>query len=116
MTDPVQSIRVADALAQRFRALLQSGAATASELELAIGESQQIYPEIWRHLDEARTVLAARGVDVSAYDYLRQHEQGHLGVTGVDVSANLGVSAGILLATGVLMNTTTKSATFNNAG
>lgn len=31
------------------------------------------YPEIWRHLDRARTVLANRGANTAAYDEMRPH-------------------------------------------
>ena len=66
-----------------------TGTTTTSELELAIGEAQQIYPEIWRHLDEARGLLAERGEDVSLFDQLRRHERLELGVTGVDVTEQM---------------------------
>jgi hypothetical protein len=53
-------------------------------LSLRIGEVQQIYPEIWRHLDDARAVLAKRGIDVAAYDQIRAAEGTALGAA-VDV-------------------------------
>jgi hypothetical protein len=31
------------------------------------------YPEIWRHLDRARTVLANRGANTASYDEMRPH-------------------------------------------
>ena len=82
-TDPVQSVRIAMTLTRRFGALLGTGSANTDTLELAIGEAQQLYPEIWRHLDEARAALVARGRDVAAYDDVRRDELGHLGVTDV---------------------------------
>lgn len=50
-----------------------------SELSLRIGEAQQIYPEIWRHLDDARAAIASRGVTVAQYDALRTAEGPGLG-------------------------------------
>lgn len=89
-TDPaIRSVRIASALHQRFGAVMGGNAtqvASASALELRIGEAQQIYPEIWTHLDEGRTVLAARGVDTSAYDAVRATEpKGSLGVKRVEI-------------------------------
>jgi len=39
----------------------------------ALGEANDAYPEIWRHLDRARRVLANRGINTAAYDELRPH-------------------------------------------
>lgn len=89
MTDAaVQSIRIAKTLTDRFLVLMNPGITqldTAS-LELRIGEAQQIYPEIWSHLDGARGVLAGRGVDCSAFDAVRAEEpKGSIGVSRVEV-------------------------------
>lgn len=46
---------------------------------MRIGEAQQIYPEIWQHLDEARKVFADRGTDVSKFDAIRLQEGQGLG-------------------------------------
>ncbi|MBA3499897.1 MAG: hypothetical protein M4D80_28505 [Myxococcota bacterium] len=88
--DPaVRSVRIAVALCERFGELLkgpdkvvarqQHGSLVGvggneEEMSLRIGEVQQIYPEIWRHLDDARTAFAARGVDVAAFDQIRASE------------------------------------------
>ena len=98
--DPaVRSVRIAVTLSERFKELLkgpssvtavkQSGAlfgvsGNEEELSLRIGEVQQIYPEIWRHLDDARKAFADRGIDVSAYDQIRASEGIALGAA-VDV-------------------------------
>jgi len=37
----------------------------------ALAEANDAYPEIWRHLDRARRVLAHRGINTAAYDELR---------------------------------------------
>src|SRR4051812_39386132 len=82
--DPAaRSVRIAVALSERFAELLKgpstvtvrkkSGAmfglsGNQDEMSLRIGEAQQLYPEIWRHLDDARAAFAARGLDVSGYD------------------------------------------------
>lgn len=86
MADPVQSVGVATALARRYRAIAE--AESHAELEVTIGEARQIYPEMWRHLDEARVALGERGVDCSAYDNLRRQE---LGSIGFDVNMVVGV-------------------------
>jgi hypothetical protein len=39
----------------------------------AMTEVHDAYPEIWRHLDRARRVLASRGANTMAYDELRPH-------------------------------------------
>lgn len=38
-----------------------------------ITDVQDTYPEIWTHLDRARTLLANRGANTAAYDELRPH-------------------------------------------
>ncbi|MCX5745256.1 MAG: hypothetical protein NT062_22495 [Proteobacteria bacterium] len=83
---PVRSVRVAMALTERFRELV-SGPATGNpqDMSIRIGEAQQLFPEIWTHLDEARKGFAARGRDCAAYDAIRVHEQGVLGVTNLDL-------------------------------
>src|ERR1044071_1810225 len=61
--DPVvRSIRIAATLNDRFGALLKEAASyqKVAEFELKIGEAQQIYPEIWRHFDEARAPSGRR--------------------------------------------------------
>jgi len=93
--DPaVRSVRVALALCDRFTELLkgpttvraakQRGALVGVSgdqegLSMRIGEAQQIYPEIWQHLDDARKVFAGRGIDVSAFDRIRETEGDGLG-------------------------------------
>lgn len=74
------------ALAERFRDLISGPTeGDPNSMSLRIGEAQQIYPEIWRHLDDARKAYLARGLDVSGYDQVRQYEQGVLGVTNMDL-------------------------------
>jgi hypothetical protein len=89
--DAQRSIRVASAIAERYQAILTSGGSTAgsndSELALRIGEAQQVYPEIWTHLDEARARLADRNpAALAEFDLLRAAEHpAKLGVTDVDI-------------------------------
>jgi hypothetical protein len=97
--DPaVRSIRIATTLNERFRDLMHQrsspGDGTA-ELELRIGEAQQIFPEIWNHLDDARKVIAERGGDTATYDQI-QAAQGpaRLGVTRVEVEDHHSVGLG----------------------
>lgn len=93
--DPsVQSVRVAVALCDRFAEILNGPSEVTARrkegalfgfsgnqdaLSLRIGEAQQIYPEIWRHLDDARAGFAGRGIDVASYDALRADEGQGLG-------------------------------------
>ncbi len=117
-TDPaVRSVRVAAALHDRFRVVMSAPLTQAGgmgALELRIGEAQQLYPEIWGHLDEARATLAARGIETSRYDQVRATEpKGSLGVSRVDVE---GYSTS--LTTGILgiHDEQVKSAQFNIEG
>src|SRR5262245_48760205 len=38
-----------------------------------ITDVHDTYPEIWRHLDRARSLLATRGANTAAYDEMRPH-------------------------------------------
>lgn len=38
-----------------------------------VADVHDVYPEIWRHLDRARRVLASRGANTASYDELRPH-------------------------------------------
>jgi hypothetical protein len=115
--DPaVRSIRVALALNERFGAILKEAASyqKVAEFELKIGEAQQIYPEIWRHLDEARAVLAQRGLVVEPYDALRATERpGQLAVDNIEHTEGINVLA---LAFGQVEYFENKTATFNHEG
>jgi hypothetical protein len=85
MVEPVQAVGVATALVRRYVALSQTTEQT--DVELVIGEARQIYPEMWRHLDEARIALGERGTDCTAYDQLRRHELQSMGVD-VNITVN----------------------------
>lgn len=103
MTPPdpaVRSIRIATTLNERFRDLMHQrsspGDGTA-ELELRIGEAQQIFPEIWNHLDDARKVIAERGGDTAAYDTIKASQgPARLGVTRVEVEDHHSVGLRII--------------------
>lgn len=115
--DPaVRSIRIATTLNERFGAILREANAhqTVAEFELKIGEAQQIYPEIWRHLDEARAALQTRGIQVGRYDALRATEQpGQQAVDDIEHSEGINPLA---IAFGTLQYVETKTATFNAEG
>jgi len=115
--DPaVRSIRIASTLNERFGAILREAASyqKVAEFELKIGEAQQIYPEIWRHLDEARAALGQRGIVVEPYDALRATElPGQLAVDNIEHSEGINP---IAIAFGQLQYFETKSATFNHEG
>ncbi|MEO8702984.1 MAG: hypothetical protein ABI867_23260 [Kofleriaceae bacterium] len=110
---PVQSIRIASTLADRFGVLLGTGDSSTEQLELAIGEAQQIYPEIWNHLEDARTELIALGRDVTHYDAARREVRTMLGVTNIDSDLRFDVADFALGGFGI---TQTKVARFNVRG
>src|SRR3954462_9871600 len=122
--DPaVRTVRMAVALCDRFEDLLKGPSSVSaakanrgiigvsgneSELSLRIGEAQQIYPEIWNHLDEARKGFAARGVNVQGYDLHR---------AGVGVALGAAVQTSYNEVVGPHGHVrTTKDANFNRAG
>jgi len=53
----------------------------------AIRDAHDDFPEIWRHLDRARQVLARRGINVTGYDELRPHVRTRLATSGDDADA-----------------------------
>ncbi|MFN0250980.1 MAG: hypothetical protein ACKV2T_29165 [Kofleriaceae bacterium] len=61
---------------------MKQASTTESEMELAIGESNQLYPEIWRHLDEARAEIVG-GYDTARYDALRATVLAAMGITSI---------------------------------
>lgn len=111
--DPVQSLRIASTLADRYRTLASSTYVDNNALELAIGEAQQIYPEIWRHLDDGRAALVAKDRDVRAFDELRGEALRTLGVTDVDSHTTIDP---VSLMFGRLHLVDVKTATFNVGG
>src|SRR5688572_20670424 len=106
----VRSIRIATRLNERFGAILREAATEhkAAAIELKIGEAQQIYPEIWRHLDEARAALGARGTAVRTYDELRATERP--GQQAVDDIEHTEAVNPFLLAFGTLQHVEFKTA------
>ncbi|MDQ3335687.1 MAG: hypothetical protein M4D80_11010 [Myxococcota bacterium] len=115
--DPVvRSIRIASTLNDRFGAIVRGANEhqTVAEFELKIGEAQQIYPEIWRHLDEARAALGARSIDVAEYDALRATERpGQQAVDNIEHAEGINPLA---LAFGGALHVEMKTAEFNREG
>ena len=117
-SDPaVRSVLIAATLNDRFAVIMRAPVTQAGgmgELELRIGEAQQIYPEIWTHLDEARATLAGRGVSTAAYDAVRATEpKGSIGVSRVEVEGYSTTLSGHMLG---LHDEQVKSAHFNLEG
>ena len=110
-----RSLPVAENL-QRFGVILREAKQnqTVAEFELKIGEAQQIYPEIWRHLDEARAALDTRGVTAPRYDELRATERP--GQQAVDNIQSAGGINPLLIPFGTLEYVEMKTATFNAEG
>jgi hypothetical protein len=115
--DPVvRSIRIATTLNDRFGAIVREANAhqTVAEFELKIGEAQQIYPEIWRHLDEARAALGKREIPVAHYDELRATERpGQQAVDNIQHAEGVNPLA---LAFGGALHVEMKTASFNREG
>jgi hypothetical protein len=68
------------------------GIAGTTEGWRAIQSAHDDFPEIWRHFDRARRVLAQRGVNVAGYDELRPHVRTQL-ATGDDETLELDPAA-----------------------
>jgi hypothetical protein len=115
--DPVvRSIRIASTLNDRFGTIVReaNNNQTVAEFELKIGEAQQIYPEIWRHLDEARAALGTRNIAVAKYDAIRATERpGQLAVDNIEHSEGVNPLA---LAFGGALHVEFKTASFNREG
>lgn len=115
--DPVvRSIRIASTLNDRFGTIVREANEhqTVAEFELKIGEAQQIYPEIWRHLDEARAALGKRNIEVAEYDALRATERpGQLAVDNIERVEGVNPLA---LAFGGALHVEIKTASFNREG
>ncbi len=60
-------------LASCERAARQVQDPDAQECWRAAADIHDYYPEIWRHLDRAKRVLANRGINTAGYDELRPH-------------------------------------------
>ena len=70
--DAIRSIRIGITLNERFGAVVRGDRyAGRYGAALAIGELEQMYPEIWSHFDNAREALVADGIAVDDYDALR---------------------------------------------
>lgn len=59
----------------------------------AMREIQDDYPEIWRQLDRAREVLAARGANTMKYEELRPHVRPSLTVENADHTQSVDADA-----------------------
>ena len=59
----------------------------------AMREIQDDYPEIWRQLDRAREILAARGVNTMKYEERRPHVRRSVAVESEDHSQSVDVEA-----------------------
>jgi hypothetical protein len=68
-----------DRLAARSRSEVQQ-----QDRWRAIADVHDTYPEIWRHLDRARRVLASRGTNVAGYDEQRPHARRAASDPGLD--------------------------------
>ena len=65
----------------------------ASERWRARREIQDDYPEIWRQLDRAREVLAARGANTMAYEEMRPHVRRSLAIEHEDLTQAIDAEA-----------------------
>jgi hypothetical protein len=70
----VGAILIGEALVdacERAAATIQAGALSHHDRWRTITDVHDTYPEVWQHLDRARTLLAARGANTRHYDELR---------------------------------------------
>jgi hypothetical protein len=74
----VGAILIGEALidhCERAGGVIRSTATERNERWRTIIGVHDTYPEIWRHLDSARSLLANRGANTATYDELRPHAQ-----------------------------------------
>src|SRR5215831_12747806 len=74
----VGAILIGEALLASCERARVLGRSAGPEAWRAIRDAHDEFPEIWRSLDRARTVLARRGINVTGYDELRPHVRTHL--------------------------------------
>jgi HAMP domain-containing protein len=70
----VGAILIGEALVdecERARAVVLSAETERQQRWRTITDVHDTYPEVWRHLDQARTLLASRGANTTSYDELR---------------------------------------------
>ena len=92
--DAIRSIRVAATLNKRYGEIIKKQSYTQVEdLENAVGEAEQIYPEIWSHLDNAQAALKQEGIEVPRYDQVREQVYG-AAITKVDVNESVQLLGG----------------------
>jgi hypothetical protein len=85
----VGAVLIADAILEYCeRALTRSRdlESTPKERWRAIASIHDAFPDIWRHLDRARKVLASRGVNTAGYDDLRPNARRAASNPGLDGS------------------------------
>jgi hypothetical protein len=124
-SDPVvRSIQIASTLVDRLGELVHPslgsklagvvGGPAGDALELRVGEAQQIAPEIWRHLDDARRGLVERGIDVADFDEIRRHQDpAMLATKSIEVKRKLDLLA---LVQGEVRITEQKNVQWDAAG
>lgn len=61
-----------------------------------VADVHDAYPEIWRHLDRARRVLAQRGANTATYDELRPHTRRAITNADSDVEVTDAIDPGAL--------------------
>ena len=72
----VGAILISEALidhCERAGTVIRNTSTERNERWRTIAGVHDTYPEIWRHLDRARSVLAQRGANTATYDELRPH-------------------------------------------
>lgn len=72
----VQDVEIAEALLGQYLASLAQttqGLTLRLDQQAAIGAAEQVYPEVWKRLDSARSTASQSGRDLSYYDALRSY-------------------------------------------
>jgi hypothetical protein len=83
----VGAILIGEALIASCERAREIGEAHGADAWRAIRDAHDDFPEIWRSLDRARSVLARRGINVAGYDELRPHVRTRLATSGDDADA-----------------------------
>lgn len=80
----VDAVLTAETILGQFKALLpRLTSMLPADVSEAVGEAQSLYPELWAATDRARATLRDRGVDVAAYDIVRERQPASM--LGVDI-------------------------------
>lgn len=74
---------------EKARVTIRSPETDRNERWRTITGVHDTYPEVWRHLDRARALLASRGANTASYDELRPHaRRAPMNADGTDIDTD----------------------------